>query len=459
MKLPIKHTLALAFALSLASPVTAFATNGMWMIGAGAKSTAMGGVGVAYPQDAMAAASNPASITDVGTTRLDATIELFYPPRAVRHESGLLGTTDVASKDNLFPIPAIGAVMSDPSVPLSMGMAIIGAGLGTNYRQNSDPTNCVPNFYNPCITNLPYERVGVFLMQMQMLPTFAYRVNENHSVGASIVIAAQTFRAFGLEAFSDLGFTNDTSSLTNKGYDWGFGWGYRLGWFGKFLNQKLNLGLTYAPRVEMQKFNRYTGLFANHGEFDIPPSAGLGIAYKFTPKFAVAMDVQRIYWSKVESIGNAGPNVNSSSDFNPNGVCGISASNPTGDDGISPECTLGGDLGMGFGWENQTVYKLGFDYKYGKDLTLRAGYNYAKSPIPPDQVLFNMLAPATSERHVTFGFTKDIDKDSDFTFTFMHAFEETIKGPTVFPASGTTGNNAAITMQQTSLSFAYGLKF
>jgi long-chain fatty acid transport protein len=137
----------------------------------------------------------------------------------VRHESGLLGTTDVASKDNLFPIPAIGAVMSDPSIPLAMGMAIIGAGLGTNYNQNSDPNNCVPNFYNPCITSQPYNRVGVFLMQMQMLPSFAYRVNENHSIGASLVIAMQTFRAFGLEAFTDLGFTNDTSKLTNNGYD------------------------------------------------------------------------------------------------------------------------------------------------------------------------------------------------------------------------------------------------
>jgi long-chain fatty acid transport protein len=461
MKLPTKQTLVFAFALALTSPATVFATNGMNMIGYGAKATGMGGAGVAYPQDAMAAAYNPASITEVGHTRLDATLELFYPPRAVRHESDTLGMTDVASKDNLFPIPAIGAVMSDPSIPLAMGMAVVGAGLGTNYVQNSDPNNCVPNFFNPCATDLPYNRVGVFLMQMQMLPTFAFRLNENHSVGASIVIAAQTFRAYGLESFGTpgLGFTTSSGALTNNGFDWSFGWGYRLGWFGKFFDQKLNLGLAYAPRVEMQKFNRYSGLFANHGEFDIPPVITAGFAYKFTPKFNMAFDVQRIYWSEIDSIGNAGPNVNSASDFNPNGICGISASNPTGNDGISPECNLGGDLGMGFGWTNQTVYKLGFDYKYSKDLTLRAGYNYGKSPIPSDQVLFNMLAPATTEKHITLGVTKALDQDSDFTFTFMHAFRNTIKGPTVFPPALTTGDNAAITMQQTSLSFAYGLRF
>ena len=61
MKLLTKHSLALAFALTLAAPVNVFATNGMWMIGYGAKATGMGGAGVAYPQDAMAAAYNPAS--------------------------------------------------------------------------------------------------------------------------------------------------------------------------------------------------------------------------------------------------------------------------------------------------------------------------------------------------------------------------------------------------------------
>lgn len=457
MKLPTKHTHIAVFVLALATPVSVFATNGMFMIGYGAKSVGMGGVGVAYPQDAMAAAFNPAGMTEVGEARLDATIELFYPPRAVRHDSGTLGSTDVASKDNLFPIPAIGAVLSSPESPLAMGMAIIGAGLGTNYDQKTDQP-CVKNFFNPCVTTTPYSRVGVFLMQMQMLPSMAYRLDDNHSIGASLVIAAQTFRAFGLEAFGDIGFSGDATKLTNNGYDWSFGWGYRLGWLGKFFDKHLNLGVNYAPRVSMQKFNRYTGLFAEHGEFDIPEHYAVGMALKVTPRMNMAFDIERIMWNDVRSIGNKGPNAADPVDFNPNGVCGVSPSNPTGSDS-NPACDLGGDLGMGFGWENQTVYKLGFDYKYRKDLVLRAGYNYGKTPIPNDQVLFNMLAPATVEKHVTFGFTKNLDKDSDFSFTFMHAFKNTIRGPTVFPVGGTTGNNAAITMSQTSLSFAYGLKF
>jgi long-chain fatty acid transport protein len=455
MKLLTKRALVLAFAFALVSPVTVFATNGMNMIGYGAKATAMGGVGIAYPQDAMAVAYNPASMTEVGQMRFDATLELFYPPRAVRHESGLLGTTDESSADKFFPIPALGAVMSDQSTPMALGMAIIGAGLGTKYNQTrtyDGNGNCVPNFYDPCGTVTPYKHVGVFLMQMQMLPSMAYRFTENQSIGFSLVIAMQTFRAFGLEAFGDIGFSGDPTKLSNKGNDWSFGGGYRLGWFGAFFDKRLNLGAVYKPQVNMQKFNQYSGLFAGHGEFDIPESYGAGLAFKITPKTNVAFDVERINWTSVRSIANLGPNAADPNNLNPNGHCITSPPNAS-------ECNLGGDLGMGFGWQDQTVYKLGMDYRWSSTLTLRGGVNYAKAPIPKDQVLFNMLAPATVEKHITFGFTQAIDKESDFSLTYMHAFKNTIEGPTPFPPAGTEGDNAAITMSQTSISLAYGLKF
>jgi long-chain fatty acid transport protein len=441
MKVFTRHSLAMATAFALASPGVVLATNGMYLIGYGAKGTAMGGAGVAYPQDAMATAYNPASMTEVGESRLDGTLELFRPPRAVKHDSTTI-PADHRSKDDLFPIPAIGAVMSSPGTPFAMGMAVVGAGLGTNYDQSAG------TMLDPTTNHVAYDRVGVFLMQMQMLPSIAFKVNENHSVGASLVIAAQTFRAFGLEAFTSgtFGFTTSTETLTNRGYDWSFGWGVRYGWFGKFLDGKLNLGFNHAPRVSMQKFNRYSGLFAEHGEFDIPENFAVGIAYKFTPKLAVAFDVQRILWNDVASIGHSGPTA-IATPLGSNPLC------PQGSAG-RPECLLGGDLGMGFGWTNQWVYKLGFDYKYSKDLSFRAGYNYGKSPIPEDQVLFNMLAPATVEKHVTFGATYALANNDELSFTFMHAFENVIKGPTMFD-----GASASLAMSQTSISIAYGLKF
>ena len=435
-----KSSLAFAIAFALAIPTTAFATNGMWMIGYGAKATGMGGVGVAYPQDAMAAAYNPASMTEVGEMRFDATLEIFHPPRAVKSDSSTL-PANARSKDDWYPIPALGAVMSNPATPLALGMAVIGAGLGTNYPQQDG------TMYDPSGGGTAYKNVGVFLMQMQMLPSIAYKVDEHNSFGASLVIAMQTFRAFGLESFTSgtFNFTSSTDNLTNRGNDWSFGGGYRLGWFGTFFDKRLNLGFNYAPVVHMQRFNEYSGLFANHGEFDIPESYTGGIAFKFTPETAVALDIERIKWNNIPSIGHPGPTTSGTLGLNP--LC------PEGSAG-KPQCQLGGTLGMGFGWTNQTVYKIGIEHKYNKKLTLRAGYNYGKSPIPDDQVLFNMLAPATSQVHYTLGATLARKDDSDITMTFMHSPKHVIKGPTMFPDS-----SAAISMSQTSLSIAYGLQF
>jgi long-chain fatty acid transport protein len=432
-----RKLLVSVIALGLTAPSTVLATNGMFNIGYGPKSIAMGGAGVALPSDAMTVASNPAAMTEVGEMRLDASIEFFSPPRAVSHDGTTL-PTDERSKDDLYPLPAIGAVMSDPSTPLALGMAIVGSGLGTRYTQDDG------HFFDP--TGAGYKQVGVFLMHMDMLPSMAYKLDEHNSIGASVVIAMQMFRAFGLEAFSSgtFGFTNSTDNLTNRGNDWSFGGGYRLGWLGTYFDKRLHLGFLYAPKIHMQRFNMYSGLFANHGEFDIPENYTGGVAFQFTPKTTVAFDAERILWHRVPSIGHSGPSTTDPNEGNP--LC-------PGPDNVNQECLLGGSLGMGFGWTNQTVYKLGIEHKYSKEWTLRGGVNYGKAPIPNDQVLFNMLAPATVEKHLTFGATYN-RKDDDITVTFMHAYKNTIKGPSMF-----AGDSAAISMAETSLSIAYGVKF
>lgn len=446
-----------ALGVGLTIPATVFATNGMFMIGYGAKGTGMGGAGVAYPQDAMAAAYNPALMTEVDGPRFDATIELFRPPRAVTHDSSgaTFGDTDARSKWDLFPIPALGAVFSDRGGMIALGVAVVGAGLGTNYPQ-PEGTFFSPPQLSP--EEEPHRKVGVMLMQMQILPSFAYRISDQHSVGASVVLAAQTFKAWGLEAFGPpLNYTNDPERLTDNGYDWGFGVGVRLGWQSSFMeDNRLRLGVNYAPRVSMQKFNRYSGLFANQGEFDIPENFTVGLAYKFTPKSTVAFDIQRIFWSEIESIGNPGPLADNPPKFYP--FCDAT----TDPEEVLDQCRAGGGKGLGFGWKNQTVYKLGVDYRFTPGMIFRAGFNYGKAPIPEDQVLFNMLAPATTEEHYTLGMTLMIGKDSDLTLSLMHSPENTIKGPTAFSPEGGTivqGSNASLSMEQTSLGIAYGARF
>ena len=84
--------LALGTLLASIVATPALATNGYFLIGYGAKSRSMGGVGVAYGQDGLAAAANPAAMADVdvSTMRVDAGGELFIPKRGFVNDSATL---------------------------------------------------------------------------------------------------------------------------------------------------------------------------------------------------------------------------------------------------------------------------------------------------------------------------------------------------------------------------------
>jgi long-chain fatty acid transport protein len=464
MKFFIKSAVLTAVVTGLVIPSTAFATNGAWLIGFGAKSRSMGGTGVADNRGAMAAAFNPASMSESGN-RFDMGADLFMPPRAIKHESTRLGYTNEQSNHDLFLVPSMGLTY-DLGEKMTVGFAFIGAGLKTEYDQaatNSScqavnagrvpgyqPGQCPPTVFN-ALGTVAGKEAGVELIQMQMLPSISYKLNKQHSIGATLVIAASYFRAEGLEDFEELGFTSSPGNFTDGHWDSVLGSGFRLGWLGKFSDDKLRVGVNYSSRVWMGKFNQYSNLFAEQGSFDIPENYSLGIAYDFTPAVTVTFDIQQINWSDVASIGNPGPNAANPNDLLP--LC------PQGTD--QAPCLLGGDKGLGFGWTDQTVFKLGANWAINETWSARAGWNYAKSPIEEDQVLFNMLAPATPEHHLTMGVGFELSETFVIDGSLVYAFSNPINGPTAFGPGGAvvTGTNASIDMKQLSIGGALGIRF
>jgi len=463
MKPSLRKTLAAAIVAGLALPSVSYATNGYFMIGFGAKSRGMGGVGVAEGVDGLAAAFNPATMIDVGT-RFDIGADLFYAPNTVSHSesAGLTDTIVIEnsnfedtgfSQNGIFLVPNMGGTYKYTD-EITLGFAFIGAGMGTQYNQSITTGRGAGNnsyFFN-FTGNGGDEKVGIKLLQMQIPLSIAYKLNDTHTVGASLSIAMQIFEAWGLGAFDALGFTSTTGNLTNMGTDFSYGAGIRLGWQGKFLNNDLIVGANYSSRVYMTEFDDYKNLFAEQGDFDIPENYTVGIAYQAIPDLKIKFDIQQINYSDIASVGNPGPLATDPDEFNP--LC------PGAD---TPECQLGGDLGMGFGWTNQTIYKLGAEYQFSEKLDLRAGVNYGEATIAPDQVLFNMLAPATVETHLTMGATYHWADDIEISASYVHALENTIVGPTTFQPVGSnpdiTVDNAAISMKQRALGVELGIKW
>ena len=52
-------------------------------------------------------------------------------------------------------------------------------------------------------------------------------------------------------------------------------------------------------------------------------------------------------------------------------------------------------------WDNQLVFATGMAYHYNDKLTLYAGYNYGKNPIPKEHT--NPVVAGIFDHHLTFG--------------------------------------------------------
>lgn len=407
-----RHVLALMLATSV-TPATVWATNGYFSHAYGMKAKGMAGAATASHDDAFFGANNPAAAAFAGN-RMDLGLDLFSPRRKASRSGGVLNGS-AESDSNYFFIPEFGynRMMNDQ---LALGVTVYGnGGMNTDYPPVAGTTNLLGG----------QGRLGVDLMQLIVAPTAAYKVAPDHSLGISPLLGYQRFRVEGLQAFA--GFSSDNTNLTNRGYDSAFGYGVRVGYMGK-LSPTVTIGAAYASKMNFEEFDKYRGLFAEQGDFDIPEHYNLGIAWQATPAVKLALDYQRINYSDAKSVANPSTALLSGK-------------------------RLGAPDGPGFGWRDIDVWKLGVEYKYSKALTLRAGYNHGDNPITARDVTPNIIAPGVIKDHLTLGFTYTLPSGNELTMAYMHAFNNDVTGNNLF-GLGTE----KIEMYQNSIGIQYSWK-
>jgi long-chain fatty acid transport protein len=278
---------------------------------------------------------------------------------------------------------------------------------------------------------------GVNLEQLFVEIPFTYKINQQHSLGIAPVFAAQSFEAKGLEPFRQMSLYPD--AVSNNGKDWSYGYGLHLGWVGE-INDQLTLGASYRTKLWMSDFDDYKGLFADEGNFDIPAMLNLGLAFKVQPNITLAFDWQRIFYNEVNALGNSN-NVNVM-------PCMM---------GIKSDSCLGGKNGLGFGWEDMDVFKLGARWDYDEKFSFMAGASYASEFAPGLEGLFNVMAPATIQWTFTLGATYRHSKSDSFNFSFAYMPEATLDGGSNQNITGTqTGN---LYMEQKDIEISWNHRF
>ena len=387
----------------LAGP--ALATNGYFANGYGAGSKGMAGAGVAVSTGPLGLAQNPALGTTLGneagfcltTFAPDRGFDVKGTPAPPPYPSLTPGKQ--TSKNDVFFIPC-GAANFRLDDRSSLGIIAFGnGGMNTEYGTNIFVPGFGPYGSSPLGVNLEQLFIGV---------NYTYDVNDQLSFGVAPILAVQRFKATGLENFAS--FSSAPDSLTNNGDDWSTGAGINLGLIWS-PNEQWTIGAAYRSRIYMDEFDKYKGLFAEQGDFDIPAVATLGVAFTpaAKPDITVTAEYQRIFYSDIKAIANSNATI---------------------------DAPFGDDNGPGFGWKDMDVVRLAGIWRANDKWTFRGGVSYATKFIDDDQALLNVLAPATPQWHASIGTSYQLNDSWGITAAYTHAFENSVTGanPTLAPS-------------------------
>ncbi len=424
--------------LAVFASSVAFATNGDDLIGVTPNSEAMGGIGVGMPVGSVDSIFRNPAWMDIAKNGKVQFGGMLFMPSVKANVSGFneyngptafptpnASTGDVNSNANLFLVPEIGIVKRINS-KLVFGIGAFGvSGMGTDYN-GKGPLQVVGQNSHGIVTNPALSNMRTTLQFMRIIPALSYQINPMISVGAGIDFA---YGSLDMEATMPSGcgpvqtpngyYFNCTSTASyGGGQSQALGIGGQVGIafnFGNFIYA----GLNYQSPISMTYRHVFDFADAASGnpknntpsfqdlKLEQPQEIGFGVGFAPTDKWNIGADVRWIDWEDADGYKD-------------------------------------------FGWKNQYVFALGTSYKVTPKLTLRAGFNYARSPIrsnnfgtnlSPNSVAsvsgapfnqyaidyFNLLGfPAITEEAITVGGSYQFTNTFGISLAYEHDFQHSV---------------------------------
>jgi long-chain fatty acid transport protein len=430
----MKNSIKLALtAVMLLSSTSVFATNGSNLIATGSTARAMGGVGIGTAHGAESALANVALMSSVEANEV-AFGGMFFMPDVSNTNSidltayGLAnesGTGSSVADLNVIPEVSIASKMTEH---IHLGIGIWGtAGMGVDYRdsKNKGQLNMVTNLQlMQFALPVTYTKGGLSVGFTPLLQYGSLDINYNLSVDIQKAMIAGSMQAQGVTDMNLIGAEMaKVTAVRNVGAGVGqdLKFGYNVGVAYRF--RGLTLGAMYKSQIDM----KYKGVLTttvggmvpgySNDKLSTPEEAGVGVSYTYNGH-VVGVDYKYINWDKAKGYQD-------------------------------------------FDWSDQKILAIGYEYK-AKTWGLRAGYNYATSPISEQSITstnsaglsggvsntFNALGfPGVIERHYTFGGEVKVRKYTSMAFAVVYAPKVTKTFKNFL------GQDITVEHGQTSLSF------
>lgn len=287
---------------------------------------------------------------------------------------------------------------------------------------------------------------------VSITPSVAYRVTDSFSVGASLNLLVSRYEIDGLASddatvlagnvFPDtfpfnftfgealIALSGEDRILTNMDQDslYQFGVGGRVGFTWR-ITPRLQVGAVYVPKAYTTKARGKASIDANRFfasdpvnaillnaidalpnggeegfvnnydvelEFEIPRQVGAGISYLITNNLLVGFDFKWIQYSDTHAELDVKFKNGDNEDFN----------TLVGSSTLQSKTRLN--------WRDQYAFGVGVVWQMDLDWTFRAGYNYARHPVP-SKSLTPQLA-ILPEHHMSVGCSYRVDENLTLNF-------------------------------------------
>ncbi len=425
-----------------------FAQSGTKLIGFDASTIGRGGVSIGYFDSPDLMMTNPAGISFLKSSKVDANFSLMIP--SLHFKNNL---NDVNGKTNYFPMPDLSYV-ADPNSKVTWGIGFFTqGGMGADFTLNhalfvDQSGNFVPQVYHSKLAVMqggpsvsykltPSFSVGISAQLVYSMLEFQMPYSLSPSVMSGIVnpqngmTFGQMFAAppaqggFGYQEVTAAANMNDLTAISFTGK---IGFAYKLNdQFSFGLSYSLPIPLTYkngkatmdmtaqlndafgkavmgymaqspnttpqeAQAAVMQQFGQM-GIDLQKGAADnydleaklkIPQSLGFGLSYKASDYLRMGLDIEWINWKSA---------------FDKMILDLSGGTNPN----IKTMMGNDGSFGINFpmNWKDVVLVKLGGEYDVNSDLTLRAGFAYGNNPVPSSTIF--PVFPAIVESHIMLG--------------------------------------------------------
>lgn len=379
--------LFLIFLPLILTPQYSWGTNGNNLLGIGPIARALGGTGVAAPQDTISAIfANPAatcfvdhcpgSESEFSITFFDPSVETGISVKSPRGDKSF----QAESRSDPSIIPAFGITTPlSPRLRFALGAFGI-SGMGVDYRGSGidldqNPAN---GYEGDIFTQLEVIKVS---------PNIAWLIRDNFSLGLS------------LQAISG---NLDMGSGSSRGYAYGVQFG------ALYKKETFRFGLSYTSPQKVR--HEEVADFDQDGvpddlELETPQNFNFGIAFIPHKKLLIETDIRWFNWEDAAGYGD-------------------------------------------FDWDDQWAFIIGTQYQPVPGLFLRAGYNYGENPVRENNgwnpaalrniqgknipaMQFELLRlvgfPAISKHHLTMGLGYHFSEAFALDISYMHAFRSTIR--------------------------------